>query len=790
MADIEVVEVTNDEGITVVEVTIPGPQGAVGAGGGGGATAFTDLTDVPADYTGDALKVVRVNAGETGLEFSTVSGSGDVSKVGTPVDNQVGVWTGDGTIEGDTALTFDTSTDTLTIAASGNLAFGAVTIIDDTAGTTTLQNIDAIDATTETTLEAALDFGNVVKVGTPVDNQVGVWTGDGTIEGDTALTFDTTTDTLTIAASGNLAFGAVTVIDDAAGTTTLQNIDALDATTEATVEAAIDTLANLTSVQGRTVTLADAGANAFFGWDDAAGAYENLTAAEAEAIIEPLIDTLANLTSIQGRTVTLADAGADAIFGWDDSASAYENLTQQEALDVLGLGSVVTLTPAGANKTFYVATTGNDTTGDGSVGNPWLTIQHAVDQVVRYDYENLYTATINVADGTYNEGVGVRCLVKPYRYLYGNGVSIIGNTTTPANVVVNGTGDVFDISDGGWTIRGMTITSTGTGGSVWVSNGAEVSLGTLRFGNSPDHLVGSVRGASVTFIGNITITATSSVGLFRLTEYGTLFCEGISITISNAWNVGTTGLSGFVRATQHSTLWFDSNTITGHANVTGRKYVFGTFSHYDGSSGSPDYTDPDDLPGNSAGEKDNTVTIGNFTNGWYSGYEKAGAPSTSELPDGCWGVFDNTTAGYPLIAYNDAGTVKTIGSYNAMKAAIGITIDGGGSAITTGVKGDVYVPYDCTITDWTILADQTGSIEIDVWVDTYANYPPTVADTIMGGTGSSPRIVSADKAQAGDFTDSPAADLGTIAAGSTVRFNVNSASTITRATLTLTVLKT
>ncbi len=39
--------------------------------------------------------------------------------------------------------------------------------------------------------------GNVTKVGTPVDNQVGVWTGDGTIEGDTALTFDTATNTLT-----------------------------------------------------------------------------------------------------------------------------------------------------------------------------------------------------------------------------------------------------------------------------------------------------------------------------------------------------------------------------------------------------------------------------------------------------------------------------------------------------------------------------------------------------------------------------------------------------------------
>lgn len=42
----------------------------------GGASAFTDLTDVPASYTGEALKVVRVNAGETGLEFATISGSG------------------------------------------------------------------------------------------------------------------------------------------------------------------------------------------------------------------------------------------------------------------------------------------------------------------------------------------------------------------------------------------------------------------------------------------------------------------------------------------------------------------------------------------------------------------------------------------------------------------------------------------------------------------------------------------------------------------------------------------
>lgn len=45
----------------------------------------------------------------------------------------------------------------------------------------------------------------------------------------------------------------------------------------------------------------------------------------------------ASLTSIQSLTVTLADAGADALFGWDDTASAYENLSKAEALAVLNV---------------------------------------------------------------------------------------------------------------------------------------------------------------------------------------------------------------------------------------------------------------------------------------------------------------------------------------------------------------------------------------------------------------------------------------------------------------------
>ena len=49
---------------------IPNTTAGGGGGGGGGATSFTGLTDTPATYIGEALKLPQVNAGETALEFT------------------------------------------------------------------------------------------------------------------------------------------------------------------------------------------------------------------------------------------------------------------------------------------------------------------------------------------------------------------------------------------------------------------------------------------------------------------------------------------------------------------------------------------------------------------------------------------------------------------------------------------------------------------------------------------------------------------------------------------------
>ncbi len=106
-------------------------------------------------------------------------------------------------------------------------------------------------------------------------------------------------------------------------------------------------------------------------------------------------------------------------------------------------------------------------------------------------------------------------------------------------------------------------------------------------------------------------------------------------------------------------------------------------------------------------------------------------------------------------------------------------IDGGGAAITTGVKGDLVVDFDGTIESWTLLGDTSGSIVVDIWMDTYANYPPTVADTITAS--AKPTISSATKGQSSTLTGWTTA----IAAGKTLRFNVDSCTTITRCTIAL-----
>lgn len=116
-------------------------------------------------------------------------------------------------------------------------------------------------------------------------------------------------------------------------------------------------------------------------------------------------------------------------------------------------------------------------------------------------------------------------------------------------------------------------------------------------------------------------------------------------------------------------------------------------------------------------------------------------------------------------------------------SSINFVINGGGFTLLPGTVGYIPVYFSCTIVEATILADIAGSAIVDIWKDTYGNYPPTSADSI---TGSSPPTLSGAQKN----TDTSLVGwTTTITAGDVLAFNVNSASTIRRLTISLKVLR-
>ncbi len=117
------------------------------------------------------------------------------------------------------------------------------------------------------------------------------------------------------------------------------------------------------------------------------------------------------------------------------------------------------------------------------------------------------------------------------------------------------------------------------------------------------------------------------------------------------------------------------------------------------------------------------------------------------------------------------------------ESAIEFIMDGGGSALTTGVKGYVEVPFDCYIEGQTLLADQDGNLVVDIWYDEYANYPPTVADTITAS--AKPTLSSSKKDQDNILTGWTRQLLK----GGVLAFNIDSVATVTHAIQSLRVSK-
>ena len=139
----------------------------------------------------------------------------------------------------------------------------------------------------------------------------------------------------------------------------------------------------------------------------------------------------------------------------------------------------------------------------------------------------------------------------------------------------------------------------------------------------------------------------------------------------------------------------------------------------------------------------------------------------------------NTVLGF------DATGAPMVVAANSSKRSVIVSLYDGGDVLATGKRNvNIEVPYSGTITAVRLLADQTGSVIVDIWKDSYTNYPPTVADTITAS--AKPTISSALKSE----DTSLAGWTTSITEGDILEFNIDSITNITALTVSLSITQT
>ncbi len=119
---------------------------------------------------------------------------------------------------------------------------------------------------------------------------------------------------------------------------------------------------------------------------------------------------------------------------------------------------------------------------------------------------------------------------------------------------------------------------------------------------------------------------------------------------------------------------------------------------------------------------------------------------------------------------------------NVKTSTFGCSVNGGGFAPLTGIIGYTVIPYNGTITGWSIVSDVAGSCVIDVWKA--PGTIPTVANTITGT--EKPTLTAQQLNSDNTLTTWTTA----VTAGDVIGFNLDSAATLTSVNLIITILKT
>jgi hypothetical protein len=237
-----------------------------------------------------------------------------------------------------------------------------------------------------------------------------------------------------------------------------------------------------------------------------------------------------------------------------------------------------------ASRTYYVRTDGNDN-NDGledTVGRAFLTIQKAIDTAASID-PGVYDVTIKIANGTYVSNT-ITC-----KNILGPGiVTVEGNTSTPANVVIDGG---YNKEGGGtvYKIAGQKLTkSSGSTNGLRAVFGASFTFLNLDFGTGLSSQILAATGGVITAVGNYSISGGATYHIAAVNG-GMVQVNGRTVTIT-----GTPAFTNFAYVNAISYLGIYSMTFSG--STTGMRYNVGLNSVINVGGGGANY-----LPGNLAG---------------------------------------------------------------------------------------------------------------------------------------------------------------------------------------------
>lgn len=145
-------------------------------------------------------------------------------------------------------------------------------------------------------------------------------------------------------------------------------------------------------------------------------------------------------------------------------------------------------------------------------------------------------------------------------------------------------------------------------------------------------------------------------------------------------------------------------------------------------------------------------------------------------------TFDTTPLNLSVNPVTSSG-VKTYVDSRTNVGEINFFVKNENRVLTTGFKGYVVIPYNGTITGWTILTTDNGSIGLDVWKCTYSEFPLSVSHSITGG--SKPYMNGVLKLTSTDVSDWETSVL----AGDIIGINIDSISIIREINFTININK-